>query len=162
MYSNILVPTDGSNTADQGLREAIKLAKALGSRIRLIHITNELDGVPADLHGFDIRSVAPRLRHEAEALLGRAQERVRAEKIEVDTRSVEAWGGQAGDEVVRHAKEWPADLIVCGTHGRRGIRRVLMGSDAELMVRHSPVPVLLVRELHYARRSNGPEPDVGR
>jgi nucleotide-binding universal stress UspA family protein len=145
MYRNILVPIDGSDTANQGLSEAIKLAKALGSRIRLIHITNELDGVPSDLHGFDIRSIAPRLRHDAEAILARAQEQVRAEAIEVDTRVVEAWGGQAGDEVVQHAKEWPADLIVCGTHGRRGIRRIVMGSDAEFTLRHSPAPVLLVR-----------------
>jgi nucleotide-binding universal stress UspA family protein len=47
--------------------------------------------------------------------------------------------------VVAHAKRWKADLIVMGTHGRRGINRMFMGSDAELTVRNSPVPVLLVR-----------------
>ena len=46
---------------------------------------------------------------------------------------------------MKEAQAWPADVIVCGTHGRRGIRRIVMGSDAEYIVRHSPVPVLLVR-----------------
>ena len=47
--------------------------------------------------------------------------------------------------MIQHAKQWPADLIVCGTHGRRGIRRIVRGSDSEFIVRHSSVPVLLVR-----------------
>ena len=52
----------------------------------------------------------------------------------------------AGDWIVRKAEEVKADLIVCGTHGRRGIPRLVMGSDAEQVVRRAPVPVLLVRE----------------
>ncbi|MGA7537737.1 MAG: universal stress protein [Steroidobacteraceae bacterium] len=47
--------------------------------------------------------------------------------------------------IVQRAREWPADLIVCGTHGRRGVRRLLLGSDAEYILRHTPVPILLVR-----------------
>ena len=58
---------------------------------------------------------------------------------------VEALGGKAGDHVLEKGREWPAELIVCGTHGRRGIRRALLGSDAEHIVRNSEVPVLLVR-----------------
>jgi nucleotide-binding universal stress UspA family protein len=50
------------------------------------------------------------------------------------------------DEIVKQAKEWLADLIVMGTHGRRGLERLAMGSDAELVLRLSPVPVLLVRD----------------
>ena len=50
-----------------------------------------------------------------------------------------------GATIARVAEEWNADLIVCGTHGRRGLRRIVMGSDAEYILRHSPVPVLLVR-----------------
>jgi nucleotide-binding universal stress UspA family protein len=47
---------------------------------------------------------------------------------------------------VKQAKQWPADLIVLGTHGRRGLSRLAMGSDAELVVRQSSVPVLMVRD----------------
>jgi len=63
---------------------------------------------------------------------------------------VEAMGGQAGDYIIREARQWRADLIVCGTHGRRGIRRLVLGSDAEYIVRHTPVPVLLVRSPELA------------
>ena len=145
MYRNILVAIDGSDTANQGLQEAIKLAKSLGSRIRLIHITNESDAVPADLPGVDIRGLLQGARNAGEVILSRARDQVQAEAVIAESQLVEAWSGQPGDEVIQHAKQWPDDLIVCGTHGRRGIRRIVMGSDAEFIVRHSPVPVLLVR-----------------
>lgn len=145
MYHDILVPIDGSDTARRGLEEAIRLAKALGSRIRLVHVVNELTGVPADLAGVDLRGVVEDLRHSGETILDAALDQVRKESIEVDARLIEVWGGRAGALLVQHAKEWPADLIVCGTHGRRGVPRLLMGSDAEEIVRQSPVPVLLVR-----------------
>jgi nucleotide-binding universal stress UspA family protein len=145
MYRNILVPIDGSDTARRGLEEAIRLAKALGSRIRLAHVVNERAGVPADLVGVDLRSVVEDQRRGGEQLLSAAHDRVRKEAIEADTLLIEAWGGGAGGLIAQHAKDWPAELIVCGTHGRRGLARLLMGSDAEEIVRQSPVPVLLVR-----------------
>ncbi|MGH8227391.1 MAG: universal stress protein [Steroidobacteraceae bacterium] len=62
-----------------------------------------------------------------------------------DERLIEVFGERVGEAIVTEAKAWPAHLIVCGTHGRRGMRRLLLGSDAEHIVRDSPVPVLLVR-----------------
>ena len=53
--------------------------------------------------------------------------------------------GPVGAVIAKYAEQWPADLIVLGTHGRRGIRRLVMGSDAEYVVRTARVPVLLVR-----------------
>jgi nucleotide-binding universal stress UspA family protein len=64
----------------------------------------------------------------------------------VETELFETMGGRASDCIVAAAKQWGADLIVMGTHGRRGMSRLSMGSDAELVVRSTPVPVLLVRE----------------
>jgi nucleotide-binding universal stress UspA family protein len=145
MYRNILVPTDGSNAANHGLTEAIKLAKGLGSRLQLLYVMNESAAIPADLPGVDIKDLLRQVRQHAETTLAQAQDRVRCEGVEVDARLLEVWNGQAGHYVVQQAKEWPADLIVCGTHGRRGIRRIVLGSDAEYIVRRSPVPVLLVR-----------------
>ena len=55
-------------------------------------------------------------------------------------------GEEAALSIVRQARDWAADLIVMGTHGRRGVRRLVLGSDAELVLRHSPAPLLLVRE----------------
>jgi len=145
MYRNILVPIDRSDAAQRGLDEAIALAKMLRGRILLVNVVNELDGVPADLPGVDFRSIVEDLSRDGKAILAHARERASAQGVEADTRLVEVWGGRAGDEVIGLAKDWPAELIVCGTHGRRGIRRMLLGSDAEYIVRHSPVPVLLVR-----------------
>ena len=72
-------------------------------------------------------------------------DRTRRSGVDVDRELIETLGGSAGECIVTKATEHNADLIVCGTHGRRGVRRLLMGSDAEFIVRRAPVPVLLVR-----------------
>ena len=145
IYRNILVPVDGSETADLGLREAVRLAKDQGRRIRLVHVVNELVLLSPNAYGMDLGSIFRMLVMGGEELLDRAEAEVRRAGIEVDAVLFEAMGGQAGVHIVRKALEWRADLIVCGTHGRRGLRRMVLGSDAEFVVRHSPVPVLLVR-----------------
>jgi nucleotide-binding universal stress UspA family protein len=145
MYNRILVPIDGSATATLGLGEAIKLARNQGSRIRLVHVVNELIVISPDAGGINLGSILESLRSNGESFLKQGESVARKAAVEVDSVLVEAMGGQAGDHILRQAKEWAADLIVCGTHGRRGIRRLLMGSDAEYIVRHTPVPVLLVR-----------------
>jgi nucleotide-binding universal stress UspA family protein len=130
MYQYILVPIDGSDTATLGLREAIKLARAGRGRIRLIHVVDERPVVSApdgDAGGVVIAGL-----RSADA------------GVPVDSKLVEDLGGEVGSHIVQEARTWPADLIVCGTHGRRGIRRVVLGSAAEYVVRRSSVPVLLV------------------
>jgi len=144
MYAKILVPIDGSETSTLGLNEAIRLAKNQGGRIRLIHIVNELIVVLPEAY-VNIERVIDELRSRGRALLDDGEASVRSGGVAVDTTLVEAMGNQAGDQIIQQAKEWGADLIVCGTHGRRGIRRIVMGSDAEYVVRHTPVPILLVR-----------------
>jgi nucleotide-binding universal stress UspA family protein len=145
LYGKILVPVDGSKTAALGLNEAIRLAKNQSARIRLVHIVNELIVVPPDAYSSDFGQVIDMLRTGGQAILNDAESAVRRAGIEVDTALVEAMGGHAGNHIVQQAKEWGADLMVCGTHGRRGIRRLVLGSDAEYIVRHTPVPILLVR-----------------
>jgi nucleotide-binding universal stress UspA family protein len=145
MYQNILVPLDGSATSARGLDEAIKLAQSLHARIRLFHVVNELVVLSPEVAATAFTQVVDLLRSRGEQLLEEAEAAVRKAGIPVDSGLTEAMGGQAGDYVVQEAKTWPASLIVCGTHGRRGLRRALMGSDAEHIIRSSPVPVLLVR-----------------
>ncbi len=145
MYKNILVPIDGSDTARLGLDEAIGLAKSLGSRIRLVYIINELPLLSGDVTGTTFTRLFEQTRDYGASVLKEAQTAARAADIEVDTTLLDAPSGPAGEHIVREAVAWPADLIVCGTHGRRGIRRIVMGSDAEYVLRQSPVPVLLVR-----------------
>jgi nucleotide-binding universal stress UspA family protein len=144
MYQNILVAVDGSETAERALREAIQLARSLSSRIRVIHVINSTPWVAQGAPGA-IEELLTQLRGTGESIIHEAKTAVRAAGVPVDDRLIEALGEEAGAIVVTEANDWPAELIVCGTHGRRGLRRLLMGGDAEYIVRHSPVPVLLVR-----------------
>ena len=146
MYERILVPVDGSETSHLGLTEAIQLAKSLNARIRIIHIVNKLPSItPAELSADVAQALLDQLRSSGECILHDSVSAVRAAEVGVDSRLIEAMGTEAGECILEEAASWAADLIVCGTHGRRGVRRVLMGSDAEYVLRRSPVPVLMVR-----------------
>jgi nucleotide-binding universal stress UspA family protein len=142
MYQRILVPTDGSPTSNQGLDEAVKVAKLTGARLRLIHVINELvftTGV--EIYTADVIDL---LKEAGTQILTEAKARVEAAGVEVVTQVFENFGSRLCDVVVDDARAWKADLIVIGSHGRRGIGRLLIGSDAEQILRKSPVPVLLV------------------
>lgn len=145
MYRRILVPVDGSRCAARGLSEAVRLARDRDSRIRLVHVMNDwVVGTP------DVRAVNPAeflnaLREAGGNLLQEAESVVRTAGVPVDKLLVDGHRKRAGAAILGQARAWPADLIVCGTHGRRGLQRALMGSDAEYVIRRTPVPVLLVR-----------------
>ncbi|HVN43838.1 MAG TPA: universal stress protein [Steroidobacteraceae bacterium] len=145
MYPRILVPIDGSATASRGLAEAIALAGALTASIRLVHVVTELPTLSPPLSPAALQTLRDQLYSNGESILHDAMTAVRAAGVAVDSRLVEALGAEAGERILEQAAEWPASLIVCGTHGRRGVRRILMGSDAEYILRHSRVPVLMVR-----------------
>jgi len=145
MYKHILVPVDGSETARLALGEAIKLASALEAQIRLVHVVNKLPWVSPGLTGAVVQELINQLRGTGESILHDAMTCVRDAGIVADSRLIEALGTEAGECIIEQMAAWPADLIVCGTHGRRGIHRILMGSDAEYVLRHSTVPVLMVR-----------------
>lgn len=146
MYAKILVPVDGSPTSDLGLAEAVKLAKLTGAQLRLMHAVDMLSlsltpeaGMAATPSLFEL------LRDGGRAILARAKAEVDKSGVAADTVLVDTLRGRVCDLVVDEAKQWAAELIVIGTHGRRGMGRLLMGSDAEQILRLSPVPVLLVR-----------------
>lgn len=144
MYQNILVAVDGSDAAQQALREAIQLARGLSSRIRVIHVINSIPWITQGAPDV-IEERINELRGTGESIMHEAKTTVRQAGVEVDDRLIEALGQHAAHIIVAEANDWPAELIVCGTHGRHGLRRLLVGGDAEYIVRHSPVPVLLVR-----------------
>ena len=153
MYGKILVPVDGSETSAAGLDEAIKLAKVHGSQLRVLHIVNELVldyGYAPGFYGDDLFEA---LRKGGREILGEAKAAVARQGIEPSCVMLESIGGAAADLILEQAKEWGADLIVMGTHGRRGVARLAMGSDAEQVVRGSKVPVLLVRGNPSAKKA---------
>ena len=145
MYQRILVPLDGTPTAAQGLREAIELARDQKAEILLLHVVDEWRVAAGDIAAVNLDAGAKALREAGAELLKQAETRVREAGIRVQTALVEELGIPVGECIVQRARQWPADLIVCGTHGRHGISRVLLGSSAEYILRHAPVPVLLVR-----------------
>jgi len=158
-YRRILVPVDGSPTSNAGLREAIRLAKGQETALQLVHV--------ADQHfiaamGMETASAIDELiagvTQAGHRILRKAERTVRREGLEPSTVLLETLTGPAADPIVRQAKKWAADLIVIGTHGRRGVRRLLMGSDAEQIVRTSPVPVLLVRAPGHEVASRAAKP----
>lgn len=146
MYKRILVPVDGSATSRRGLRAAADLAKS--QRAKLI-ILNVVDTVPlfATLEGvvpYD-PAIVESLRAGGRAVLAKAVAEAKKRGVAAATVLAENIAGRVADVIVRQAKKQRADLIVLGTHGRRGLSRMVMGSDAELVVRYAPAPVLLIR-----------------
>ncbi len=145
MYSKILVPIDGSEPSKLALDEAIKLAHVLHASIRLLHVVDVWSLLTCEATAASYDTLIDVMHRDGARLLQDAAATISPMVIKVDTNLVEAPDAQIGECIIRKARECGADLIICGTHGRRGVRRLLMGSDAEYIVRHSPVPVLLVR-----------------
>jgi nucleotide-binding universal stress UspA family protein len=147
MYQRILVPVDGSATSGLALQSAISLARSSGGRIRLLHVVEEL----AYATGFDqfggySGALIDAMKQAGAAILKKDTETVTAAGVEVDNMLYDKFGERLGETVAEAARLWNADLIVVGTHGRRGLGRLLMGSGAEQVVRQAPTPVLVVRD----------------
>jgi nucleotide-binding universal stress UspA family protein len=145
MYRRILVPLDGSAASLRGLKEAIRLARDDRARLRLLHVLDETPMLGMLEEGVDLRPFLEDLRKRGRALLERAHRQAKKSRIAADATMAESAGGPAADAILREAKRWRADVIVMGTHGRRGLRHLVLGSEAERVVRLSAVPVLLVR-----------------
>jgi nucleotide-binding universal stress UspA family protein len=147
MYRNILVPVDGSDTSAGGLLEAIKLAgQADRARLRLVHVVNTAVVAMEYAAAFTaVNDLPQRLREDGEAALKQAEDVVRQNGLQSESVLLGTSTDNTGELIVDQAKEWPADVIVMGTHGRRGLARLVLGSNAEYVLRHTQVPVLLVR-----------------
>ena len=144
-YRRILVAVDGSPAANRGLREAIRLAKSEEAALVIFHVVNEFYAFAAPEAAASMVDLVPTLREGGKRVLAKAKALAEAQGVRASTVMRETVGGAAADAIVREAKKQRADLIVLGTHGRRGMRRMVLGSDAEQVVRTSPIPVLLVK-----------------
>ena len=146
MYKRILVSVDGSEASARGLREAIRLTKDQGATLRLVHVVDELviSGGLGGAVAYD-GGLVGQLRASGKQVLESADALVQTQGLAAESALLEHLGGPAARLIVQEADTWGADLIVVGTHGRRGFSRMVLGSDAEEVVRTSPVPVLLVR-----------------
>lgn len=139
---NILVATDFSEHADYALEYAAALAAALNATVHLVHaITVAPMGVPdigVAYSAVTIDSTTKLAQSALESRAARYRDRVALGPLRLEV-------GDARDVIDRAAEQIGADLIIMGTHGRRGIRRFLLGSVAESVVRTAPCPVLTIR-----------------
>jgi len=145
MYQRILVPVDGSHTSTLGLQEAIRIAIDQRARLKLISV---IDGfiIAQNFEGLIIADdMIDALRESGKKAINNALALVKKYDLKAEATTFETVGDRVAEVIVREAKKWKADLIVMGTHGRRGFNRLVLGSDAESVLRHSPVPVLMVR-----------------
>ncbi|WPG41362.1 universal stress protein [Variovorax sp. EBFNA2] len=145
VYKHILVPLDGSPTADRGLREAIRLASDLKSELRLLHVINDFPMVMEISTISSFEAGLLRMRAHGESVLSKALALADAAGVQARTVLREVTQGRVADIVIEEADKAACDLIVMGTHGRQGLSRLALGSDADRVARSSPVPVLLVR-----------------
>ena len=147
MHKRMLVTVDGSRTSEAALGEALDLAGG-GAHLRVMHVVDSSYNYPNALYGQvtgHLEAVRRAWREAGEDTLARAAASARARRVAADSTLLESDGRRVGAAVVEEAQRWGVDLIVVGTHGRRGLDRLLLGSVAEGVARTAPVSVLLVR-----------------
>ena len=151
MYKRILVAIDESSTSAKALDEAVRLARALGATLCIAHVADE---VPIAQPGMTLEGyvyienekVQEDLHETSNLLLDAAVATASAAGCQVERMLVESARRRVAETIADAARDWGADLVVVGTHGRRGFARLLVGSVAENLVRIATTSLVLVRE----------------
>lgn len=146
MFKRVIVPVDGSQTSNKALTVALQMARDSGGSVRIIHVIegSNYGSNIMQIEGFSGDAMQP-IRSAAKKILDDAMALAEPFGVQTDTKLFDTVDGRLADAVGNAATEWQADLIVVGTHGRRGIGRILMGSGAEQIMRQAPIPVLVIR-----------------
>jgi nucleotide-binding universal stress UspA family protein len=147
MYDTILVPTDGSDTAENAVEHALDLAERYGAEVHALYVV-DVDAMSLSLGAEQVDRLQQgnfdemeEVKAKAEAATGHVADRAR----ERDLETVEhVAGGQPHTVVAEYAEDRGVDLVVMGSHGRSGVRRALLGSVTERVLRETHVPVLVV------------------
>ncbi|WP_332813564.1 universal stress protein [Ramlibacter sp.] len=142
MFKRILVPVDGSETSGKALAAAIALAREGAGQLHLVHCVDELSYMGAYEYAGAIIDL---VRANGTGILEQAVDTCRAAGIDAVSTFIDTPGQRLGASVAKLAVDWKADLVVVGTHGRRGVERVVMGSGAEQIIRMATAPVLVIR-----------------
>jgi nucleotide-binding universal stress UspA family protein len=147
MYKRIAVAVDGSDTSTVALNEAVKLAKVMNSTLLLLYVCEEMPIVwnIEGMTSFPIEDMTKAFIKSGKQLLQKDKARVEESGVSVEIKLVEDYQGRIGAVISEEAGQWLADLLVVGTHGRKGLDHLLMGSVAEGVMRTAAMPVLLVR-----------------
>lgn len=140
----IVCPVDFSESSDHACRYAVALASGFGAELMLLHVVSPPiaalpgDHLVPDMMQADIEAIAEASRNRLTQQVGDMAE----QGLNVQSKVL---SGIPFLEIIRYSKEWNADLIIMGTHGRAGLQHLLIGSVAERVVRKAPCPVLTVK-----------------
>jgi len=149
MYKHILIPTDGSDFAQKGVEHGLALAKALGSAVTIVVATDPMPMAGLALGAGWVATPIAMSEYEemqkkfAGETLAAAQ--AAADKAGVKADRLHVPDARAADAILETAEARGCDLIVMASHGRRGVERMLLGSQTAEVVSHSKLPVLVVR-----------------
>lgn len=148
MYANILVGTDGSDLAGLALDHAVELAKRLGAKLTIVTVSDSLPAFDPSEIGWGVPNAAlDNLRaaatEQGKRILAAAGERASTTGMTANLLQIESVPPYEG--ILTTAKEIGADLIVVASHGRRGLGRLILGSQANKVLALSDVPVLVVK-----------------
>ncbi|MDH3513757.1 MAG: universal stress protein [Gammaproteobacteria bacterium] len=146
MYKRILVAVDGSNISHRALHEAVGLSKALQAKLRIVTVV-EAAMISGKADYVDFSEVRKTVIRYGEEVQQKAKQLAQEGGVEAEISLIEIkrTGDRVTDMISKEADDWPADLIVIGTHGRRGFNSLLMGSVADGVMRIATKPVLLIR-----------------
>jgi nucleotide-binding universal stress UspA family protein len=145
MYRHILVATDGSTASDKAVSEAIRLTQDQHAQLRAVHVVEDIPAMYfAYSDGVDLAALQASVRQAGQEALERAAAAAQHVGVAMETVLLPQDRAGVGDVILAAAKEWPADLIIMGTHGRHGLAHLLVGSVAEAVVRGATLPVLLL------------------
>lgn len=144
MFNRILVPTDGSDAATPAVDMALDLAQTHDATLHVLFIVDQpvsVSGVGEGFSGLD--NLLTALEEEGHRATDSIGEQAADRGIETE---VAVRRGNPHDDILVYAEEEDIELIVMGTHGRTGVKRALLGSVTENVVRHSEIPVLTVHQ----------------
>jgi nucleotide-binding universal stress UspA family protein len=145
MFKRILIPTDGSELSALAVEKGLDLAKEMGAEVTALHVGTEFH-----FAGFN-RSELARSLDEYEALVNRRGKEIlgeveRAAKDRgVRCKTSFSTGDQPYEDIIKAAVDNGCDLILMASHGRRGVKAVLLGSETQKVLTHSAIPVLVYR-----------------
>lgn len=149
MYKHILIATDGSDVGEKGVEHGLALAKSLGARVTIITVTEPF---PVSVSGEEFAYVPSNemLESYESGQQERANARLAAVKSSADQAGVavetmHVADAQPAEAILAAAKARNCDLITMGSHGRRGLGRLMLGSKTYEVVSHGHIPVLVVR-----------------
>ncbi len=148
MYKHILIATDGSELASRGLDEGLKLSKALGAKVTVVTVTElwspfEMSEAVHSGKKNPLAEYEEAAARSARRILDVAKEKARTAGVEI--RTVHVPDTHPADGIVDTAKREGCDLIVMASHGRRGARRLLLGSQTAETLAHTTIPILVIR-----------------